>query len=144
MAQPTPPATPAAEAVTPMLAVPDVPTAAAFYARFGLQPAGGVPGPDGTLQRAMFRHGPTTIHVAPARALPEEGAHGQAIERGPRGLGVILYLQVPDVDAAYQRALQAGARPVNPPMDRPWGDRVARVVDPFGFDWCFAAKAGGK
>ena len=140
-AAPTTPEATAQPDITPMLAVPDVEKAATFYQRFGLETVSTFPGPDGAVQRLVLRHGDTEVHVAPARALPEEGAHGRAIEKGPRGLGVILYLRVPDVDARHKQALEAGASQVQAPQDQPWGDRVSRVLDPFGFDWCFASPA---
>ena len=46
------------------------------------------------------------IHVMPAHALPEEGEHGVMIERGPRGLGIILYVNVNDLDTFYEAAKQ--------------------------------------
>jgi PhnB protein len=39
---------------------------------------------------------------------------------------------VDNADAAYQRALDAGAITVEAPLDRPYGDRRATVRDPFG------------
>jgi PhnB protein len=43
-----------------------------------------------------------------------------------------LYVYVPDADAAYDRALAAGATTLEPPLDTPYGDRRAMVRDPFG------------
>ena len=43
-----------------------------------------------------------------------------------------LYVYVPDTDAAYERALAAGAISLEPPLDTPYGDRRAMVRDPFG------------
>jgi lactoylglutathione lyase len=40
--------------------------------------------------------------------------------------------KVPDVDAAYDELVAAGARPVRPPTDQPWGQRTAYVADPDG------------
>lgn len=37
-----------------------------------------------------------------------------------------------DVDSAYRRLLTAGARPVKPPEDMPWGQRTAFFADPDG------------
>jgi uncharacterized glyoxalase superfamily protein PhnB len=44
-------------------------------------------------------------------------------------------LPVKDVDAAYQRAIDAGASPTMPPADMFWGDRYAALKDPFGVAW---------
>jgi len=46
-----------------------------------------------------------------------------------------LYLYVPDVDAVFKRVTAKGAKVVNAPKDEFWGDRSARIVDPFGVHW---------
>jgi PhnB protein len=43
-----------------------------------------------------------------------------------------LYIYVDDADAAYHRAISAGAMSIEPPLDTPYGDRRAMVRDPFG------------
>lgn len=43
-----------------------------------------------------------------------------------------LYVYVDDADAAYDRALQAGAVSLEAPLDTPYGDHRAMVRDPFG------------
>jgi PhnB protein len=43
-----------------------------------------------------------------------------------------LYVYVDDADAAYRRALDAGARSIEEPLDTPYGDRRAMVRDPLG------------
>lgn len=49
-----------------------------------------------------------------------------------------LWLYVPDTDAAFKRAVDAGATATMPPGDMFWGDRMAQVRDPFGQKWTFA------
>lgn len=44
-----------------------------------------------------------------------------------------LAFEVPDVQAAYDRAVGAGATPVHPPQDQPWGQTLSYVSDPNGF-----------
>ncbi len=62
---------------------------------------------------------------------------------GPREpMPAFLYLYVEDTDAAYHRALQAGAISLAPPDDMPYGDRRAMVKDPFGNDWQIATYKG--
>ena len=46
-----------------------------------------------------------------------------------------FFLFVDDVDAAYERALAAGATAVRPPDDIPYGSRSAIVRDPEGYLW---------
>ena len=43
-----------------------------------------------------------------------------------------IFLYVPDVDAAFDRAVKAGAKSVMAPTDMFWGDRFGSLVDPFG------------
>jgi len=49
--------------------------------------------------------------------------------------GSTLHLQVEDADAAWERALAAGAEVRFPLADQFWGDRYGQVTDPFGFTW---------
>ena len=51
--------------------------------------------------------------------------------------GFNLALMVDDVDAWYQRAVDAGCTSVMPPTDMFWGDRYAQAKDPFGILWAF-------
>ncbi|MDT7731723.1 MAG: PhnB protein, partial [Mycobacterium sp.] len=43
-----------------------------------------------------------------------------------------LYIYVDDADAAFHRAIAAGATGIESPIDTPYGDRRAMVRDPFG------------
>ena len=49
-----------------------------------------------------------------------------------------MWLYVPDADAAFKRAVDAGAKATMPPADMFWGDRCAGVADPYGYLWSFA------
>jgi PhnB protein len=56
-----------------------------------------------------------------------------------KALKAALYLWVPDVDAAYARALGAGAVSQAEPEDKPYGHRNAGVVDQNGIMWWIGA-----
>jgi PhnB protein len=58
----------------------------------------------------------------------------EAVEEMPTA----LHLYVPDADAVYQRALDAGATSVEEPVDQFYGDREAGVKDPTGNIWWIA------
>jgi uncharacterized glyoxalase superfamily protein PhnB len=59
--------------------------------------------------------------------------------RGPFGpMAVNLHLVVPDCDAAYEAALEAGATSLRAPQDQPYGERSAGVLDPAGNTWWLA------
>jgi PhnB protein len=51
-----------------------------------------------------------------------------------------LYVYVEDTDATYQRAIEAGARELEPPADMPYGDRRATVQDAWGNTWQIATR----
>jgi len=42
---------------------------------------------------------------------------------------VTLWFRVDDIDAVYKRFVSLGAPSVYPPVDQPWGDRLAAVLD---------------
>jgi uncharacterized glyoxalase superfamily protein PhnB len=54
-----------------------------------------------------------------------------------------LHLYVPDADAVYQRALEAGATSLEEPVDQFYGDREAGVKDPSGNVWWIATHKPG-
>lgn len=53
----------------------------------------------------------------------------------PAPAGTTLHLQVPDADAAWEKALAAGATVKFPLDNQFWGDRYGQVEDPFGHTW---------
>ena len=53
-----------------------------------------------------------------------------------------LYLYVDDIDATYERALEAGALSLEEPGDTPYGDRRAMLEDPCGNIWQIATHKG--
>ncbi|WP_429814981.1 VOC family protein [Ensifer sp. B1-9] len=58
------------------------------------------------------------------------------------GTGVAISINLPAaaaVDAAYDRAIAAGASTVLEPQDTFWHARYARIQDPFGHVWAFNA-----
>ena len=54
------------------------------------------------------------------------------------GTAVSLHLYVEDVDAAFKRAVSAGAQVKMPVADMFWGDRCGFVTDPDGYSWMVA------
>ena len=51
----------------------------------------------------------------------------------------LIHLYVTDVDSAYARAVDAGATTISEPADEFYGDRIARVADPYGNQWFIAS-----
>ena len=59
---------------------------------------------------------------------------------GGTGVAISINLAKPaDVDAAYDKAVAAGASTVLEPQDTFWHARYARIQDPFGHVWAFNA-----
>jgi len=55
---------------------------------------------------------------------------------------IALHVYVEDTDAAYERALQAGAVSLGAPQDQPYGERGGAVKDQFGNFWYIATSMG--
>jgi PhnB protein len=51
-----------------------------------------------------------------------------------------LYVYVEDADETYRLALDQGAASVEKPMDTPYGDRRATVLDSWGNTWQIATR----
>ena len=54
------------------------------------------------------------------------------------GSPISLFIYVPNVDAAFKQAIEAGATVVMPVADMFWGDRAGHLKDPFGYSWMIA------
>jgi PhnB protein len=83
--------------------------------------------PDGRVMHAVFRLGDGALEF------------GEADPPGPTA----FYLYVPDADALYARAVEAGAKSLYPPADQPYGDRVGGVEDAWGNTWYIASPLAG-
>lgn len=121
--------------VTPALLVRGAAEAIDFYTRaFGARELGRMPAPDGQrIWHAELQIGDARLMLADE--FPEMGGHA------PESLGgtpVSLHLYVEDADAVIQRAVNAGATVIQPPLDAFWGDRYGRIKDPFGHEWSVA------
>jgi PhnB protein len=54
----------------------------------------------------------------------------------PLSASILIYTE--DVDALYDRALEAGATELNRPSDQFHGDRAGSLKDPYGHRWMLA------
>ena len=89
-----------------------------------------MPAPDGKIGHAELELGDSLIMLADE--FPDMDA------RGPKAMGgtpVSLLVYVEDADAAFDRAIQAGAKSLQPVEDKFYGDRSGRFEDPFGHRW---------
>jgi PhnB protein len=120
--------------ITPGLSIRGASDAIAFYEKaFGAKELYRLGGPGGRVMHAEVKFGDSIVMLG--EEAPEMGSSSpQTLS----GTSVALLFYVKDVDAAYARAVAAGATPVMGPADMFWGDRFAEVRDPFGHRWSIA------
>ena len=86
---------------------------------------------DGRVTHAEIRIGESTFMCGDERA---------GSKATPPGVSIV-YVVVPDADAAYERARSAGAH-VTEPVDQDYGSRDVTVTDPDGNRWSLGTYAG--
>ena len=120
--------------VTPYLSIKGAAAALEFYKRaFGAEEIYRLAMPDGRIGHAEIQIGNSRIMMADE--MPEMP---DAIAKSPTSLGGTtsgLCIYVGDVDARFQRAVDAGATVKRPVKDQFYGDRSGTVEDPFGHLW---------
>lgn len=126
------------EGMIPHLIVNGAAKAIEFYKKaFGAEEMHKLPAPDGKrLMHAALKIDGRFVFLADD--FPEM-CGGKA--SSPAALGatpVVIHRYVQDVDAAMQKAVDAGATLTMPAMDAFWGDRYGQVTDPFGHLWSLA------
>ena len=88
-------------------------------------------GPEGQVGHAEIRIGDSPVMIG--SPCPQMGTRGPD---GPTPVGMLIYVE--DVDALAKQAVAAGAKLVQPVMDQMWGDRMGKLVDPYGHQWSIA------
>jgi PhnB protein len=83
--------------------------------------------PDGVIHHAKIRIGDSVLEMGES--------HGPY-----QPMPSMFVLHVPNVDAAYLRAMNAGATSISEPGDQPYGARTADVKDAFGNQWHIATQ----
>ena len=120
--------------VTPHLVCRDANAAIAFYQEaLGAELIHSMPGPDGKVMHAEIRLGDSVLFLG--EECPDWGVKSP-LSLG--GSGVTIHIYVEDADAAFARAVEAGATVTMPLMDAFWGDRYGKLADPFGHNWSIA------
>jgi len=105
-----------------------------FYARaFGAEAiADPFQGPDGQVIHAEMRIGDSVVMVTEDTA---DGGPAVAPEFNEGAVTAIMATYWEDVDAAWERAVEAGAEVIYPLADQFYGERGGRLRDPFGQQW---------
>ncbi|MGI8554707.1 MAG: VOC family protein [Dehalococcoidia bacterium] len=117
--------------LTPYLSIKGAAKAIAFYTRaFGAQERVRMEGPGGTIGHAELAIGDSMIMLS-----DEMPGMGNRSPQSLNGTTVGFALYVEDVDAAFARAVAAGATVLQPLENQFYGDRSGTVADPFGHSW---------
>jgi len=117
--------------ITPYVAVPNAPELIEFLKRtFDAEETFRLPDLPGGGFHAEVRIGDSMMMIG-----------GGEAAKGHERLGA-FHVYVPDCDASYSRAIQAGARSLGAPSDHHYGERAGYVKDSAGNDWYIATHLG--
>jgi len=120
---------------TPYLVIKGVANAIDFYKKaFGAKERSRMPGPGGLLMHAEIQIGNSIVMMCDEMPQMQRWVSPESLN----GTTAAVHLYVDDVDATFERAVAAGAKPSMPPMDMFWGDRFGKLTDPFGHEWTMA------
>jgi PhnB protein len=126
--------------VTPRLVVHDGAAAIDFYARaFGAAELGErFTDPAGRVIHAELRIGDSVVMIT------EEDPDSDVPAKSPQSLtgavSAIMATYWENVDAAWERAVAAGAEVLYPLADQFYGERGGRLRDPFGQQWMLSQR----
>jgi len=124
-------AAPAAQVLTPYLAVHDATAAIDWYAdALGASEQVRYVGDDGRIGHAELAVGGARIFLSDA--YPDIGVVAATAHEGS---SVSLHLEVADVDALHARSVERGATSERAPADQAHGARSATIIDPYGHRW---------
>ena len=136
--------------ISPLLAVDDIGRSMDYYERV-LKFTKGLTLPVEGADAALATDGGGLMHGEAHLAddiqvmfSPAQGGEGPQAEKlakgGPRGVGVILYLNLgdTDIDKYYEDVRQAGAKVIESIQDQFWGDRTFTIEDPDSYILTFA------
>jgi PhnB protein len=120
--------------VTPHIVVRDASRAADWYKQaLGAEERSRVPLPGGKVMTVELWFGDSPVMIADE--FPHLGIVSPLTLGGTYGA---LHLTTSDVDALWQRALDAGGKVFHPLGDTFWGERFGQIIDPFGHRWGMA------
>jgi len=128
--------------IVPHLVVRDVQEAIDFYMRaFSAKVLYRSPSPSRQGEHVHLKIWSSLVQLSTEEPGDRERKMEGAFLGSPDTLGgstCLFQIGVPDVDAAYQRAVDSGAVPAMAPTNMFWGDRYGWVRDPFGHMWALS------
>lgn len=116
--------------ITPSFIVPGAAKVITFLEKaFGAKVVDRYDGSNGSVMHAELRIGDSVVMC------------GEPTGQWPAMPAVLSFYvdDGPAVDATYEKALAAGATPVEEPRDQPWGYRSGSLKDPGGNRWTICA-----
>jgi uncharacterized glyoxalase superfamily protein PhnB len=117
--------------ITPQLSIEGASKAIAFYKKaFAAEEIDRATDPSGD----KVWH--STLKIGDSMIMVNDVFH----EMGGTASQSSMWLYVPDTDAWFKRAVDAGATATMPPADMFWGDRMGQVTDPFGQKWAISTR----
>ena len=119
--------------LTPILYVPSIDEAVAFYGRLGFDLEFAMNGEDGRMMHASVNQGDLSLMFGDAKMAAQYGA-------GPRdgGGSPELYINLDNVDQYFDRVRGSGGEILEEVTDQFWGDRTFTIKDPWGHILTFA------
>ena len=120
--------------IQPYLIFKQCSVAIAYYAKvFGATEKLSMKDGNGRVAHAEVQIGDSVVMMADEHL--EIQAYG-AEHYGGSPISLMLYVE--NCDATYTAAISTGATSLREPADQPYGDRMAGVLDPFGYKWWIA------
>jgi PhnB protein len=120
--------------IQPYLMFTDTSKAIAFYTKaFGAKEKLCMKTPEGRIAHAEIEIGDSIIMMADEH--PEIQAFA-APHYGGSPVSIMLYVE--DCDTTYAKVIDSGATSLREPTDQAYGDRMAGILDPFGYKWWIA------
>lgn len=120
--------------LTPHIVVRNASKAIDFYKQaFGAEELVRHSGPGGSIMHATIKIGDSMLMLT-----DENIEWGCKSPLAVGGTSITLHVYVPDADAAFDRAVKAGAKVKMPLADQFWGARYGQLTDPYGHEWSIA------
>jgi PhnB protein len=121
------------QTITPGLTCKNAAAAIDLYKKaFGAVERSRMASPEGNIMHAELQIGSSVLMLA-------DEFPGMSAAPTPGALpSHSLYLYVENVDSVHERAVASGCQGAMPPADMFWGDRMSKVIDPFGHHWNLA------
>ena len=122
--------------LTPYIVVSDAKAAISFYEKaLGAKARSVSPTPDGKVMNAQLEIGDSILMLN-----DEFPDWGVMAPKSGEPVHMTIHINTDNVDADFQRAIDAGAEVTMPLEDMFWGDRYGQFTCPFGYKWSMGQK----